>query len=121
MPLTNLTKGIVGEAELKALPQTAFLLNPGRGPLVKEEALLKALREGWIAGAALDTHYYYPMPANHPLWTFPNVIMTPHISGSTLSPHFLERTWDIFEENVKRFLVGQPLMNEIAPKRLTGE
>jgi phosphoglycerate dehydrogenase-like enzyme len=71
MPQTPSTEGSIGEQELKALKPTAYILNPARGPLIQEEALLKALREGTIAGAALDTHYYYPMPADHPLWRFP--------------------------------------------------
>jgi phosphoglycerate dehydrogenase-like enzyme len=120
LPLMPATTGLVGEAELRALPPRAFILNPARGPLIREEALLQALREGWIAGAALDTHYYYPMPADHPLWRFPNVILTPHVSGSSLSPYFLERLWDLFVQNVKRFLAGQPLLNELTAAELSG-
>ena len=77
MPLSSATRGIMGETELQALPPRAFLLNPARGPLVQEAALLRALRESWIAGAALDTHFQYPLPAEHPLWQLPNVILTP--------------------------------------------
>ncbi|NLC67630.1 MAG: D-2-hydroxyacid dehydrogenase [Clostridiaceae bacterium] len=121
MPLTNKTKGMIGEEELKSLPRTAYLLNPSRAHIIKEEALLRALEEGWIAGAALDVHYYYPMPPEHPLWSFPNVIMTPHISGSTLSTLFIERTWDIFVENVRRFLSNKPLLNQLSPSQLRGE
>ncbi|MEI7437045.1 MAG: NAD(P)-dependent oxidoreductase, partial [bacterium] len=73
MPLTDASRGIIGEPELRALRPTACLLNPARGPLIQEQALLRALREGWIAGAALDTHYQYPMPPEHPLWRLPNV------------------------------------------------
>jgi phosphoglycerate dehydrogenase-like enzyme len=120
MPLTESTRGIIGLAELEALPTRACVLNPARGPIIQEVALLEALRKGAIAGAALDTHYYYPMPADHPLWRFPNVIMTPHISGSTLSPHFKERLWDIFLQNVQRLLAGQPLLNELTPQQLGG-
>jgi phosphoglycerate dehydrogenase-like enzyme len=118
MPLTKANEGIVGEPELRALRPTAYVLNPARGPLIREEALLRALREGWIAGAALDTHYRYPMPADHPLWRMPNVIMTPHISGSSGSPFFLQRVWDIFVQNVERLQRGQPLLNELAPGEL---
>ena len=121
MPLTKTTRSIIGEAELRALPRRAFLLNPGRGPLVEQEALLRALREGWIAGAALDTHYQYPMPPDHPIWRFPNVIFTPHISGSSLSPHYVVRIWDIFTQNVKRYLAGSPLLNELSAEQLRGE
>jgi phosphoglycerate dehydrogenase-like enzyme len=120
LPLNPATEGIVGEAELRALPPRAFLLNPARGPLVKQEILLRALREKWIAGAALDTHYAYPMPPDHPLWKFPNVIMTPHISGSTGSPRFLDRLWDIVLENAARWLDGRPLLNELTATQLSG-
>jgi phosphoglycerate dehydrogenase-like enzyme len=118
IPLTPENKGIVGERELRSMKPTAFLLNPARGPLVQEAALLAALREGWIAGAALDTHYYYPMPPEHPLWRMPNVIMTPHVSGSDSGPHFLDRMGDIVFHNVKQFLAGEPLWNELTPVEL---
>lgn len=121
VPQTPQTTGMIGEAELKSLPPSSFVLNPARGPLIQEAALLRALREGWIAGAALDTHYYYPMPADHPLWRFPNVILTPHISGSDSSPHFRERISDILLQNVQRLLVGEPLLNEISPSELKSQ
>jgi phosphoglycerate dehydrogenase-like enzyme len=120
IPQTGTTEGIMGEAELKMLRPHSFLLNPARGPLIREQALINALKEGWIAGAALDTHYYYPMPAGHPLWSMPNVIFTPHISGSSSSPHFLERVYDIFIENVRKFQSGMPLLNELTPSQLKG-
>ena len=107
-------EGIIGSDELDALPDHACLLNPARGPLVDEKALLHALENGSIAGAALDTHYHYPMPPEHPLWKFPNVIMTPHISGSSGSPHYLRRVWDIFAQNVQRLQAGFPLLNELS-------
>lgn len=113
MPQTGSSEGIVGETELRMMKKEAFLLNPARGPLVQEQALLKALNEGWIAGAALDTHYYYPMPAGHPLWKMSNVIMTPHISGSSSSPNFLERVYVIFYLNLERLQQSKPLLNEL--------
>ena len=112
--------GGIGERELQALPRHAFVLNPARGPIIQEAALLRALREGWIAGAALDTHYAYPLPPEHPLWRMENVILTPHISGSGLSPHFLERVWDIFSLNLDRLERAQPLLNELTPAQLAG-
>lgn len=121
MPLTKATEGLIGERELRALPKRAFVLNPARGPIIAERALIRALEEQWIAGAALDTHYHYPMPAEHPLWRFPNVIFTPHISGSSLSPKFKERLWKIFAGNVDRFVRGATLMNELTPAQLAGE
>lgn len=113
LPLTKSSTGLVGERELRALRPTAFVLNPARGPIIQEQALLTALREGWIAGAALDTHYAYPLPAEHPLWRFPNVILTPHVSGADHSPLFPGRMGDLFVQNVERFLAGRPLLNEV--------
>ena len=121
MPLTAATEGLVGANELAALPHSCYVLNPARGPLIQETALLEALREGRIAGAALDTHYHYPMPPEHPLWRFPNVIMTPHISGSTLSPHYAERVWDLFVQNVRRYGEGGVLLNELNAEQLNGK
>ena len=120
LPLSKATEGLIGDRELQALPRHAWVLNPARGPIIKQDSLLRALREGWIAGAALDTHYQYPMPPEHPLWRFPNVIFTPHISGSSLSPRFKERLWEIFSINVDRFVRGEPLINELTPAQLAG-
>lgn len=120
IPHTNSTEGIVGEAELRMLPPQAFLLNPARGLLIQEQPLLNALQKGWIAGAALDTHYHYPMPANHPLWAMPNVIMTPHISGSSAGTRFLDRVWDIFIQNVKKLQNSETLLNELTFAQLSG-
>jgi len=113
LPHTQKTTGLIGERELRALPAHAFVLNPARGPIIQEQALLAALREGWIAGAALDTHFAYPLPADHPLRQFPNVILTPHIAGADKSPDFPGRMWDLCVQNVKRYLAGAPLLNEV--------
>jgi phosphoglycerate dehydrogenase-like enzyme len=120
IPLTRSTRGIVGESELNMLDPKAFLLNPARGALIQEEALMRALREGWLAGAALDTHFYEPMPPDHPLWDMPNVIMTPHISGSSGSPRFLERVWEIFMRNMESYRKGGKLLNELTASQLEG-
>jgi len=123
MPMTKSTEGLIGERELQALPRTAFVLNPSRGPIIQEGALLRALQEKWIAGAALDTHYKYPMPPDHPLWAFPNVIFTPHISGSSLSPHFKHRLWDIFFDQSGSFCArpadAQRALSGATRRRLT--
>jgi phosphoglycerate dehydrogenase-like enzyme len=120
MPLSKSTQGLIGERELRALPPHAFVLNPARGPIIVEAALIQALREQWIAGAALDTHYSYPTPPEHPLWRLPGVIFTPHISGSSLNPKFKERLWDIFTQNLDRLQRGEPLLNELTPEQLAG-
>ena len=114
LPLVPATTGLIGERELRALPDHAVLLNPSRGPLIDEPAIIRALTEGWIAGAALDTHFQYPLPPEHPLWAMPNVVLTPHISGSTGSRQFLPRLWDLFAQNLARHLAGEPLLNVIA-------
>ncbi len=80
--------------------------------------MLTALREGWIAGAALDTHFAYPLPPEHPLWRMPNVILTPHISGSDLSRDFPPRLTDLFVQNVQHHLASQPLLNLVTPEQL---
>lgn len=115
LPLTKVTDGIIGEAELRALPKGAFVLNPARGPLIQESALLAVLGDGHLGGAALDAHYAYPLPPEHPLWSFPQVILTPHISGSEFSPHYISSLLDIFRENARRFVTGEPLLNVIPP------
>jgi phosphoglycerate dehydrogenase-like enzyme len=114
LPRTGMTTGIVGARELAALKPSAWLLNVARGPIVQETALIDALRNRRFAGAALDVHYAYPLPPEHPLWEMPNVILTPHISGSELSIFFLGRMFDLFEKNLRRFVEGKPLLNEIS-------
>jgi phosphoglycerate dehydrogenase-like enzyme len=113
LPHTQRSTGLIGVRQLQALPRTAFLLNPARGPIVEEQALLTALGEGWIAGAALDTHFAYPLPPEHPLWRMPNVILTPHISGADHSRSFPPRMADLFVQNVQRYLDGRPLLNRV--------
>ncbi len=113
MPHTQQTTGLIGEREFRALPPTAFILNPSRGPIIDEQALLTALQQKWIAGAALDTHFAYPLPPKHPLWHMPNVILTPHISGDDRSLAFPARMGELFVQNVERYLAGRPLLNMI--------
>jgi phosphoglycerate dehydrogenase-like enzyme len=116
LPHTRQSEGLVGAEQLQALPRTAFVLNPARGPIIEEAALLRALAEGWIAGAALDTHFAYPLPADHPLWRMPNVILTPHVSGADHSRAFPARIGDLFMENVMRYQEGRPLLNELTAR-----
>jgi D-3-phosphoglycerate dehydrogenase len=82
--LTSETRGLMGERELRLMKPTAFLINTARGAIVDEDALVKALKEKWIAGAALDVYSEEPLPKEHPLREMENVILTPHIGGSTL-------------------------------------
>jgi phosphoglycerate dehydrogenase-like enzyme len=118
LPHTQKSTGLIGKRELRALPRTAFLLNPARGAIVQDQALMQALREGWIAGAALDTHAPSPLPPDHPLWRMPNVIVTPHISGADHSRNFPARIGALFVENMQRYLGGRPLLNLVTPAEL---
>jgi len=110
-PLTSETKGMVGEAELKVMKPGAFLIVFSRGGIVRDEALLKALREGWIAGAALDAHSTEPLPSDSPFWNAPNTIITPH--AGALTPGLGSRAVDIFVDNIKRYVVGGSLRNQV--------
>ena len=121
MPLTPATQGLIGEKELRLLKPSCVLINPARAGIVEEDALVRCMREGWIRGASLDVHYAYPLPPEHPLWSMPNVILTPHISGSAASPHFLERTYDIFVQNLRRYRSGKSLWNELTAEELAGQ
>lgn len=113
LPHTRQSDGMIGERELRALPPCACLLNPARGPIIQEPALLRALSEGWIAGAALDTHFAYPLPPAHPLWRMTNVLLTPHISGADKAKAYPRRIAALCLQNVARFLAHQPLLNTI--------
>ncbi|QLH77736.1 D-2-hydroxyacid dehydrogenase [Halosimplex rubrum] len=104
-PLTDETRGLVGDGELSAMPTEAVLVNVGRGPIVDTEALVDAIRGNKLGGAALDVTDPEPLPADHPLWEFDNVRITPHNAGST--PKYWERLADILTENVERIDDGQ--------------
>ncbi len=111
VPLLPSTRGLIGEAELRAMKPTAFLVNIARGAVVDEAALIRALREGWIGGAGLDVFETEPLPPDSPLWKLDNVILSPHVAGFT--PHYDERASDLFAENLRRYLAGEPLLNEV--------
>ncbi|MHC5610392.1 MAG: D-2-hydroxyacid dehydrogenase [Nostoc sp.] len=110
-PLTPETKGLIDEAALRSMRQSAYLINIARGAIVDEVALLTALREGWIAGAGLDTVATEPLPEESPLWSLPNAFITPHCSA--LSPPLKERIAQLFIDNLKRYQTGQPLRNVV--------
>jgi glyoxylate reductase len=83
VPLNPGTRGLVGEAELRAMKETAYLVNTARGPIVDQAALRRALREGWIAGAALDVTDPEPLPPDDPLLDAPNLLVIPHLGSAT--------------------------------------
>jgi phosphoglycerate dehydrogenase-like enzyme len=108
-PLTPETRGLIDAATLRLMRPTAYLINIARGAVVDEPALITALREGWIAGAGLDTFYTEPLPEDSPLWSLPNVFVTPHCSG--FSPRIAQRTIALFLDNLWRYQNGMPLRN----------
>jgi phosphoglycerate dehydrogenase-like enzyme len=111
LPLTQATRGWIGKRELSALPRGAFFVNVGRGATVDTEALVEALRSGQLAGAGLDVTEPEPLPEGHALWTLPNVIITPHYSGG--QPDRLGHIGELFIENLRRYVAGQPLLNVV--------
>lgn len=105
--LSERSRGLVGEAELRAMKPTAVLVNTSRGPIVDEAALVRALQEGWIAGAGLDVFDVEPLPADHPLRTLPNTVLSPHVGYVT------DGLYDLFfteiVEDVAAFVAGEPI------------
>jgi phosphoglycerate dehydrogenase-like enzyme len=114
-PLTPETERLIGEPELRAMRRTAYLVNVARGRVIDEQALIRALREGWIAGAGLDVTEREPLPQDSPLYSLPNVILTPHISGESV--HYGARLASLFAENLQRYRRGEPLRNRYDPQR----
>jgi phosphoglycerate dehydrogenase-like enzyme len=114
-PLTAETRGMIGVAELAAMKRGAVLVNVGRGPIVDEAALIRALSEGSIRGAALDVFDREPLPAGHPFYGLENVLLSPHSADHT--PDWLERAMRFFLEQFERFRKGEPLAN-VVDKRL---
>ena len=110
-PLTPETKGLIDEAALRLLSPHAYLINIARGAIIDENALVKALKEKWFAGAALDTTTIEPLPADSPLWSLDNVFLTPHCTAH--SPKLNQRSVKLFIDNLTRFQVRLPLQNVV--------
>ena len=91
VPLSERTRHLIGEAELKKVRKTAYLINTARGPVIDEAALIKALREGWLRGAGLDVFEQEPTPTDNPLLKMDNVILAPHSLGHT--DEFFRESW----------------------------
>jgi phosphoglycerate dehydrogenase-like enzyme len=113
-PLTPETQSLIGERELAQMPRGAIVVNVGRAKIVDTDALVAALRSGHLAGASLDVYSPEPLPSDHPLWSAPNVILTPHTSG------FRQGHWDevidLFAENLTRFQRGETLRFQVLPE-----
>jgi len=113
VPLTAETDGLIDAPALAAMRRDAWIINIARGRLIDDRALLEALGEHRIGGAALDTFREEPLPATSPFWDLPNVILTPHTSWS--SARVLDRSVDLFCDNLRRYAAGEPLRNIVDP------
>jgi phosphoglycerate dehydrogenase-like enzyme len=115
LPLTPETRGMFGAALLARMKPAARLINVGRGAVVDEAALVQALREHRIAGAALDVFANEPLPSDHPLWDLPGVIVSPHMSGDYIG--WQKAVSGLFVDNFRRWLAGRPLRNVVDKAR----
>ncbi len=115
LPGTPETFGLVGEAEIRQMKRGSYVLNAGRGGIVDEDALVKALQDGHLAGAALDVFAREPLPPESPLWREPRLLMTAHVAGNSLL--YEERAVDLFLDNLRRYLDGRDLLNVYDPDR----
>jgi phosphoglycerate dehydrogenase-like enzyme len=115
VPLTPETRGLVNAKVFESMKDTAYLIDVSRGGVVDQGALVEALREETIAGAALDVYPVEPLPESSPLWELPNVILSPHVAGT--SGQYLERAADLFAENLRRYVANEPLLNRYDSKR----
>jgi len=109
VPLTRETRHLIGRRQLEAMKPGAWLVNVARGDVLDEAALVEALRTRRIAGAVLDVFAVEPLPPDHPLWTLPNVVITPHIAG----PGTPEELAPVFNDNLARFLAGRRLRHVV--------
>lgn len=109
VPLTQETRGLIGEKVFSRMKERSYLIDVSRGGVVDHGALVDALNEGRLAGAALDVFPVEPLPTSSPLWEMENVILSPHISGTTV--RYRELALDLFVENMQRYLSEQPLLN----------
>jgi len=111
VPHTPATEGFMNRARFQRMKRTAFFINIGRGMTTRLDDLVAALEAGEIAGAGLDVFEQEPLPAKHPLWTMPGVLITPHTAG--FGPYLDDRRYEILRDNCQRFLAGQPLRNVV--------
>lgn len=111
VPLTELTRGMIGASQLDLLPERAFVINIARGGIVDEAALLERLRSGRIGGVALDVFDDEPLPAESHWWSESGALVTPHVAG--LASQYHAQTLDLVVENLSRLAAGQPIVNEV--------
>lgn len=113
VPLTAATRGLIGETELRSMRPAAILINTARGPVVDTDALVRALREGWIAGAGLDVTDPEPLPPDHPLLTTGRALVTPHIGSASRRTRELMASMAV--DNLLAALRGEPMPHPVGP------
>jgi phosphoglycerate dehydrogenase-like enzyme len=116
VPLTPQTRGLVDAKVFEKMKPRAYLIDASRGGVVDHGALVEALNEKRLAGAALDVYPVEPLPESSPLWNMPNVILSPHVAGA--SEKYYKRAVDLFIENLHRYRAGRPLLNLYDPERM---
>lgn len=114
LPLTAESRGLIGEAELRAMKSSAYLINIARGGVIDEEVLIRALEEKWITGAGLDVFAKEPLSPDSKLWELPNVIFSPHVSGGM--ENYVSLATEVFCQNLKRYLNGEELLHIVDKK-----
>ena len=115
LPLTTESAGLIGEPELRAMKPSARIINVARGDIIDEPVLIRALQEGWIAGAGLDVHAQEPLSPDSPLRHMEKVIFSPHVAGDVEQYDMLAAGF--FAQNLRRYLAGQPLLNIVDKAR----
>ncbi len=115
VPLTAETRDMIGVDEFRMMKDSAYLINVARGPVVREDMLLEALRHRWIAGAGLDVFSKEPLAPDHPLYNLDNVIISPHVAGVT--PYYWDRMAKLFVDNFQKFLAGEELPTKVDKER----
>lgn len=116
VPGTSSSEGILNKERIDKLSAATYVVNVGRGSAIDQDALVAALNEGRLAGAALDVTEPEPLPENHPLWTARNCIITPHISGDMGLPYTVDKTVEFFCENLRRYTCGEELIKVVDVK-----
>lgn len=115
-PLTPETHHMISDAEFKVMKPAAIVMNVGRGPVIDEAALVRALQSRQIAGASLDVFEHEPLPVESPLWGLENVLISPHCTDHTIDPDWMELSMQMFIDNLRRFQNNQPLNNVVDKK-----
>ncbi len=112
-PLTKETRHMISTPEFSVMKPSSMVINVGRGPVIDQQALIRALQDKKIRAAALDVYETEPLPSDNPLWDMENVLLSPHCTDRTENPDWLDLTMQVFLDNFERYQKGQPLLNVV--------